>query len=258
VALQQKLCNAGVELMISSMIGTELNVAGIVLGGIVGLMWRRPLSAGREAFFKAALGLFTVYYGLRLTWTSLGGSVGHVLKQLLLAVLSLMLGKLLGRLLRLQKLSNRIGQTARDRISAARPDNPDRFSDGFKICAALFCAAPLGPIGAVQDGLTGYCYPLGVKAVMDGLAAYGFASLFGGGVILAGLPVLAWQGTITVVCQRLLEPWLRTHGLVDPINAVGGLLVFSVALVILGVKKIELADYLPSLVVAPLLAWCWM
>jgi uncharacterized membrane protein YqgA involved in biofilm formation len=79
--------------------------------------------------------------------------------------------------------------------------------------------------------------------------------MFGGGVVLAGLPVLAWQGTIPLVCQRLLEPYLRAHGLVDPVNAVGGLLVFSVALVILGVKKIELADYLPSLVVAPLLAW---
>jgi uncharacterized protein len=73
--------------------------------------------------------------------------------------------------------------------------------------------------------------------------------------MLAALPVLAFQGTITLACARLLRPALETHSLVDAINAPGGLLVFCVALVILELKRIELADYLPSLVIAPLLAW---
>ena len=81
--------------------------------------------------------------------------------------------------------------------------------------------------------------------------------------MLAALPVLAFQGTITLLCSQLLGPFLQTHGahgpnsLIDSVNAVGGLLVFSVALVILGLKKIELADYLPSLVFAPLITWLW-
>ena len=237
------------------MIGTALNVAGILIGGLAGLSRRKPLSPANESFFKVALGAFTVFYGLRMTWMSVNGTFLQILKQLLIAVLALMLGKMTGRLLHLQKMSNRLGRQARERIAAANPDDPHQLSDGFKTCAALFCAAPLAILGSVQDGLSGYFYPLAVKAVMDGLATMGFISVFGWGVMLAALPVLAFQGTITLVCAQYLKPFLEAHSLVDPVNAVGGLLVFSVALVMLQLKKIELADYLPSLAFAPLLAW---
>ena len=90
---------------------------------------------------------------------------------------------------------------------------------------------------------------------MDGLATMGFVSIFGWGVMLAALPVLALQGSVTLACAQFLKPFLEAHRLVDPLNATGGLLVFTVALVILELKKIELADYLPSLAFAPLLAW---
>ena len=237
------------------MIGTALNVAGILIGGLAGVVRRKPLSPVNESFFKVALGVFTVFYGLRLTWISLNGTFLQILKQLLIAVLALMLGKMAGRLLHLQKMSNRLGQQARERIAAIKPAEPRQLSEGFKTCAVLFCAAPLAILGSVQDGLSGYYYPLAVKAVMDGLATMGFISLFGWGVTFAALPVLVFQGTITLLCAQYLKPLLETHGLVDPVNAAGGLLVFSVALVILQLKKIELADYLPSLIFAPLIAW---
>ncbi len=237
------------------MIGTALNVAGILIGGAVGLVRRKPLLRVNESFCKVGLGVFTVFYGLRLTWMSLNGTFLQVLKQLLVAVLALMLGKTVGHLLRLQKLSNHLGQQAREHIGAIKPGATGRLSAGFKTCAALFCAAPLGLLGSVQDGLSGYYYPLAVKAVMDGLATTGFVLLFRWGVMLSALPVLVVQGTITLLCAELLKPFLESYSLVDSVNAVGGLLVFSVALVILELKKIELADYLPSLVFAPLLAW---
>ncbi len=79
--------------------------------------------------------------------------------------------------------------------------------------------------------------------------------VFGWGVVLAALPVLAFQGTITLACAQWLRPWLEAHSLVDSANAVGGLLVFCVALIILELKRLELADYLPSLAFAPLLTW---
>jgi uncharacterized membrane protein YqgA involved in biofilm formation len=159
----------------------------------------------------------------------------------------------------LQKMSNRVGQRARERISAAKPEDPERFNNGFKTCAALFCAAPLGVLGSIQEGLSlsEYYYPLAIKGVMDGLATMGFVSVFGRGVLLAALPVLAVQGTITLLVSRVLEPILSLHNLVNSVNAVGGLLVFCVALVMLNLKRIELADYLPSLVVAPLLTLWW-
>jgi uncharacterized membrane protein YqgA involved in biofilm formation len=241
------------------MIGTILNAAGILIGGIFGLSRRKPLSVHTEAYFKVILGAFTVFYGLRLTWVSISGSFVEVLKQLAIVILSMMLGRLAGRALHLQKFSNRVGQQARERISDVRLDDPQRFSKGFQTCAALFCAAPLGILGAVQEGLSlsEYFYPLAIKAVMDGLATVGFVGLFGRGVLLSALPVLAFQGTITLIVARVLEPILNLHNLVNSCNAVGGLLVFCVALVILGLKRIELADYLPSLIVAPLITALW-
>jgi uncharacterized protein len=239
------------------MIGTILNVAGILIGGIIGLSRPKLLSPARESFFKTALIVFTVWSGLSLTWQSVNGSFLSVLKQLLIAVLALILGKLTGRLLRLQKLSNRLGQTARLRIMAAGAGKPRVSGDGFKACAVLFCAAPLGILGAVQDGLINYFYPLGIKGVMDGLATMGFVALFGRSVMFSAVPVLALQGALTLVCACFLKPWLEAHGLLDATNAAGGALVFSVALVMMGLKRIELTDYLPSLAFAPLLAWVW-
>lgn len=241
------------------MIGSILNAAGILIGGIVGLSRRKPLEVHTESYFKVVLGALTVFYGLRLTWVSISGSFFEILKQLFIVILALILGKLAGRALHLQKISNRVGRRARDTISAAKPEDPDRFSKGFQTCAALFCAAPLGILGSVQEGLSlsEYFYPLAIKAVMDGLAAMGFVSLFGRGVLLSALPVLAFQGTITLLVARVLEPILSLHNLVNTCNAVGGLLVFCVALVMLGLKRIELADYLPSLIVAPLITLWW-
>ncbi len=241
------------------MIGTILNVAGILVGSVTGLMWSTRLSPTREAFFKVTLGALTVFYGLRLTWLSLNGPWQVMLKQLLITILALIVGKLVGKLLHLQKMSNRLGQQARERIAAARPGTPNLAGMGFKTCSVLFCATPLGIVGAIEDGLShsAYFYPLAIKGVIDGLATIGFTAIFGAGVMLSALPVLAWQGTVTLVGAQYLEPFLRANGLSDSVHAVAGLLVFSVALVILNLKKIELADYLPSLAVAPVMTWLW-
>jgi uncharacterized membrane protein YqgA involved in biofilm formation len=161
-------------------------------------------------------------------------------------------------LLRLQKTSNRLGQFARERMAGAKPGDANRFLNGFSVCAALFCAAPIGILGAISDGLSGDFAPLAVKAVMDGLAAMSFVSLFGWGVLFSAVPVLVLQGTISLACARFLLPLLEPHSLVDPVNATAGLLIFCVALIIFEVRKIEVTDYLPSLVFAPLLTWWWL
>ena len=88
------------------MTGTILNVAGILVGGTAGLFREKSLSPATEAFFRTGLGTFAVFYGLRLTWLSLNGPFMAILKQLLIAVLALMAGKLIGRALHLQVSSH--------------------------------------------------------------------------------------------------------------------------------------------------------
>jgi len=237
-------------------LGTFLNVGAIIAGGIAGLAMKKQPSAAAQNFFQVVLGALTVWFGLRLTWLSINGSLRHVLIQLGIVLLSLVLGNIVGKLLHLQKASNHVGQLARARMTAATADNPQRFSDGFTVCALLFCAAPLGILGAIHNGLLpDYFYPLAIKAAMDGLASITFAAMFGWGVILSTVPVLVFQGTITLVCAKSLAPFLAAYGLTDSVNATGGLLIFCVALLIFEIRKVPVTDYLPSLVFAPLLTW---
>ncbi|MDB6017295.1 MAG: hypothetical protein JWR19_1784 [Pedosphaera sp.] len=236
--------------------GTILNALGIVIGGIMGMTLSRQFAPNTQLALRGLMGVFTVFIGLRMTWLSLEGSFLQVLQQVVVLILALTLGRICGRLLRIQKTLNRLGQYAGQRFAQARPDDPNRTSEGFTICALLFCAGPLGPLGAVQAGLMGYWQPLFIKMVMDGLAAMGFVTIFGWGVLLAAIPVFVYQGTITLAVSYL-EPFLRAHNLLGSVNAVGGMLVFCVALVVLELKKVELADYLPSLATAPLVLWVW-
>ena len=234
-------------------IGTSINAAAIVLGAVVGLVRKTPMTGENQAFFKVGLGLATVVFGLRLTVVSLHGSLKQILGQLGIVILAMMLGKLTGRLLRLQKLSNRLGKFARERIAAVRPGQRGSPAEGVNVCAALFCAAPLGIIGAISESLGGGPLPLLVKAAMDGLAAFGFVALFGWAVALSALPVLAFQGAVSLVVLQFARPYLEAHQLADPVNATAGLLVFCVSLLIFEVKRVAMADYLPSLAWAPLL-----
>ncbi len=234
--------------------GTILNVIGIIVGGLVGLFSARQMSAAQQQLFKILLGVVTVAVGLHLAWSSLGGGWANVGRQILIAILALTFGRLTGKLLRIQKGMNRIGQYAKEKMTAAAEKRKTNFNDAFLVCTLLFCFAPLGMIGAVFDGLSNKWQPLAMKAAMDGLATLAFASMLGRGVLLCALPVFAWQGTIALG-SRALMPWLEQYGLISSIHGTGGLLVFCVALVILELKRIELGDYLPSLAFAPLLTW---
>jgi len=236
------------------MTGTILNAAGILAGGIAGLTVTRQLSPAAQVALKGLLGVFTDYVGLKMTFSILGGGFWLVVEQMIILVLALTLGRMTGRLLHLQKSLNRLGQYAKEKFSRASATSSRRLSEGFITCTLLFCVGPIAIVGALQDGLEGKWETLAIKAVMDGLATMAFVTTFGWGVMLSVIPVVAYQGTITL-SARFLGPLLEERGLIDSLNATGGMLVFCIALVILELKKIELADYLPSLAFAPLLTW---
>ena len=236
--------------------GTLLNAAGILLGGLLGLALRRQFNPNTQIHLKNILGLLVIWVGLSTTWKSLGGGVLGVAKQMTIVVLALILGRLTGRLLHLQKGLNRLGEYAKERFSKASAGAPQKWSEGFITCTVLFCVGPMAILGSIQDGLDGKWQTLGIKAAMDGLATMAFVGPFGWGAILSVVPVVAYQGTLTLAA-RLLAPQLQNPALLDSINATGGLLVFCISLIIFELKKIELADYLPSLAWAPLLTWVW-
>jgi uncharacterized membrane protein YqgA involved in biofilm formation len=238
-------------------LGPLFNTIAILVGGVLGFTVRDRLTLRQESFLKIGLAVFTVFYGLRLTCLSLAGSAGHVLKLSIITMVALMLGKAVGRLFRLQSFSNRLGKRARDWIQAAVQKKPTGFREAFLTGTILFCTAPLGMVGALADALApnAYPYPLVIKGIMDGLATMAFVRLLGPGVICSALPVLVLQGTIFLVARTQWEAFLRGHDLLDPILAVTGIMIFCVALIILELKKVPLAEYLPALLLAPATAW---
>ena len=233
-----------------------VNAAGIIVGGVWALIARRPISANNQLALKIVVGVFAVWFGLKLAWSGINGSILQAAKELGIVLAAMALGKMAGKLCRLQKLSNSIGQYATS-VLASPPVNK-RFSDGFVMTTALFCAGPLAVLASVQEGLTGFSPIFVVKAATDGLATYAFCATFGWGAMVSAIPVLAFEGALIRGVQ-LLEPSLRERHwpLIDVISVVDGLLIFCAAMIILELKKIEVADYYPSLLFAPLLTW-WL
>lgn len=238
------------------MTGTLINTAAILLGGFLGLKASRQISVATQTRIKLVLAAFTIYAGASMMWKGTGGSFGAVLKQLSIAMLALVLGNALGLALRLQDGLNRLGQYAKDRLADGGAAGGHRFSEGFITCTLLFCVGPMAILGALEDGLRGDFKILAIKSAMDGLAAMGFAAMFGPGVLLAAVPVLAYQGTITLLAGALAQH-VGDPALLDSMRVTGGLIVLCITVIILDVRKVPLANYLPSLVVAPLLTHWW-
>jgi len=235
------------------MTGAFLNALGILLGALFGLAQRAPLPARTQDLFRRALGVATVLFGLRLVWLHVNGPFWSCAKQLFIALIAVTLGNWTGRLLGLQKISNHLGRHASRSIASVQSGAALNAGPGFGACVILFCAAPLGLIGAVSDGLSGDYYLLAVKAAMDALAMAGFMKIFGWPAALSAFPVYAFLGAITLACQAYAKPLLADRGLIDPVNVAVGLVACIIALVIFEVRKVELANYLPGLAIAPLL-----
>lgn len=234
------------------MVGTWVNVAAIVAGGLIGLSVRKELPRRQQMFLKTLLGVLALYIGFRMVWQSVDGTVGRVILQVLVALLALVLGNLVGKLAGIQKQVNALGRYASERYQRARSSKRPDLSEGFVTCTILFCVGPLAILGAIQDGLQNDPRTLLMKALLDGLSALAFVKVFGPGVVLSALPVLAYQGTLTLLA-RWLRPVVDHPGMLDGIGATGGLLVAMTSLLILDVRKVPLADYLPALVFAPVL-----
>ena len=235
-------------------IGAFLNAIGILFGAIVGMVRGKSLSLPLQIFFRNGIGAFTIFFGVRLIYLSINGAFLSCLKQAFCAFLAVVLGFWVGKLFRLQKISNRLGRLGANAILAAQK-NAHTAADGFNACAVLFCAEPLGMIGAVTDGVSNYFYLLAVKAVMDAMAMTDFVRVFRWPSALSAIPVFLFLSAISMAVQFYIRPAL-TQPQLDAINAAAGLMACIVTIVIFGAGKIkvELVNYMPALVVAPLLA----
>ncbi|MBL67150.1 MAG: hypothetical protein CMO74_01665 [Verrucomicrobiales bacterium] len=240
-------------------LGTFINGICIIVGGLAGLWLRRQLSSGIQLKFRYFLVVLTFAAGGGMIWKGAmegDSGMGLFLARFGIVFVALILGALTGRFLGLQRRLDRLGAYAREQLSKSN-DDCKGISEGFVTCTILFCVGPMSLVGPIEDGL-GRGVPLALlaKSAMDGVATLAMTPRYGWGPILAVVPVVSLQGTITLLAQTF-SPIKDNPELLASVSLAGGMMVLTIVLVILEVRKVPLADYLPALVLAPLLAhWC--
>ena len=113
------------------MTGTFVNAAGIIVGGVIGIATARQPSLATQKVWKLFLGLGTLFIGLRICWLSIHGPFSNGAKQVVIAVIALIVGHLLGRALNLQRFSNYLGRQATQRMPMTSKEALPRFNDAF-------------------------------------------------------------------------------------------------------------------------------
>ena len=222
-------------------LGTVLNTGTVLVGATLGLTLGRFIPASLQQTIRIAIGLYVAVIGMQMALKT---------HNVLVLLVSVLVGVVIGELLKLDAGVKAIGTWAERRLS--RGGEPGRVSLAFITTSLIFCVGPLTVLGSFLDGSRGDITVLAIKSTLDFVTSIVFAATLGWGVLLSAVSVLLVQGSLTLVA------FLIHAGLTDletaELTAAGGIAVLGIALGLLELKTIKVANFLPALVVAPLLA----
>ena len=217
--------------------GTLVNVAGVLGGGLAGLVIHKLLHRGIPPRYSErvmqGIGLCTVYIAAT---SLLDGS------KTLVTVLSMVFGAAIGELLDLDGRVARIGQKLEAKFGGSSEGS---FVQGFLSATLLFCVGTMAILGSLDAGLRNDHATLLAKAVIDTISSCVFASTLGLGVLFSAVPLFLYQGGITLL-SSVVGPYL-TEGVIAEMNTVGSLLLLGLSLDLLGIKKLKLMNYIPAI-----------
>jgi uncharacterized protein len=227
------------------MTGTFLNVVAVLVGGGAGLLFGARLPERIRESSIIAMGLFVLALGVKMTLQS---------QNALISIGSVLLGGLLGEWWRIDTAMDRAGAWLEARVAHnTSVEGTARFIKGFVSSSLLFCVGPMAILGAIDNGLHGNYQILAIKSLLDGLMALAFAASLGEGVLFSAIPLLLYQGGLSLLAaqaQTVLTPPMTAE-----LSAAGGLLLMGIGIgSILELRPIRVANYLPALVIAPLIA----
>lgn len=237
--------------------GTILNMITVAIGSALGLLIGNRLSEKIQQSVVTGLGLVTLVVGMSNAQTT-----GNMIIPLLSVVLGVIIGELLRIDLALEKFGGWLQRTFAERpfasgnASETSVDDTQgraRFINGFVTASLVFCIGPLTFVGSMQDGMglaIGF-QQLAIKSVLDGFAAMAFSASLGVGVAFSLVTILILQGGLAVLGMLLGN--FMTTAMITEMTAVGGLLLLGLGLVLLEIKQPRMANFLPALVIAPLM-----
>ena len=225
------------------MLGTIINAVAVLIGGTLGSMFGGRIKAEYTETIMRVMGFAVAAIGIQSA---------IAIKSFLVAVISLALGTLIGMLLRLDDRINGLGDWTRDRLKNTALGKGS-FSQAVVNCTLLFCAGSMTILGSIRAGLDHDYSILLTKSVMDGISAAAFGSVLGAGAAFSAIPLLIYQGAITLLAG-VLEPVL-TPDVVNEMTGVGGPIFLAMAcnMIGLGSERFKIGDMLPCLFLPVLL-----
>mgnify|MGYP002519624057 FL=1 len=216
------------------MIGTIINTAAVILGGSLGLVIKKKLPERYQDIFFQGVGLFTLALGIKMAID---------MSNAMFIILSLIIGGILGEALKLEERTEFISE----KIKTLTKSKNDKFTEGLITAFLLFCMGSMSIIGPIEEGLTGEISDLLLtKSMMDGFSAFMLSSTFGFGVVFSAIPLLFYQGGITIFADFIGNS--IEEDTIKNLTAVGGILLIGLGINILNIKHLRIINLLPSLI----------
>lgn len=234
-------------------LGTVINVAAIVAGGLGGLLFGKRMEKRYQDTLMSANGICVLFLGiagcLKEMYTIVQGKVESGGTMMMIASFSI--GALAGEWLNLELHMEQFGEWLKKKTKS---DGDASFVDGFVTASLTVCIGAMAVVGAIQDGILGDYSILAAKAVLDLIIVLVMTASMGKGCLFSAIPVGLFQGSITVLA-RLIEP-IMTEQALSNLSLTGSMLIFCVGVNLVWGKKIKVANLLPTILVA--VGWAFL
>ena len=214
------------------MLGTIVNCVAIICGSLVGMLFKNGVPEKYNQTVMQAMGLAVVLVGIK-------SAIGC--DDLLIIIISLAIGSVLGEFIGIESYLERVGNFLESKFS----NNSKGFSVGFVTASLMYCVGSMAIVGSLESGLAGNHDTLFAKACIDGIVGIILTTSLGIGVMFAAVPVLIYQGGITLMAG-VLKP-LLVPAVVSQMSGTGGLLILALGLNIKKKKKIKVGNMLPAI-----------
>jgi hypothetical protein len=223
--------------------GTMVNTIAIIIGGGLGVGLGHRLSESLKE---------TVMQGLSLAVLLIGGQMALESNNPPIVIFSLLIGGVIGELLGIEDKLNSFGNWIESKVNSKNGD----VARAFVRTTLIYCVGAMAIMGAIQDGLTGDPSTLYAKSMLDGFSAIAFSSTMGIGVVFSAIPVLLYQGLITILASSVQT--ILTPEIIAEMTATGGLLIIGISINILEIAEIKVGNLLPSIFVAIILSYIFI
>lgn len=233
-------------------LGTIVNFAAIIVGGIFGMLFGKFVGTRLQDGLTKACGISVLFIGIAGALENMLQVDGNTLTGTgtMLIVGCLALGTLVGELLNIERAFERFGQWLKVKTGNAKDGG---FVDAFVSASLTVCIGAMAIVGAIEDGISGNWSILGAKAILDLIIIMIMTCAMGKGCMFSAIPVGLWQGSVTLLA-KLLQPMMTDAALAN-VSMVGSVLIFCVGINLVWGKTIRVANMLPAVLFAAVVAF---